>query len=293
MPTDTWGSRVAVPAQRAPARTTIDATVVMVAYRDSAACRAFARRVVRDLARQGVRADAIVVHNTPFEAAGADPLGRDIVCGKNVGFAAAFNRAAAKATGRVLLSLNRDTDPDPVTLARLVRLADANPENLYAPPLETAGTVVHGRRFYTPLRVMQARTAYRSRTLAGDTSSVDWVLGACFTITRTHFLGLGGFDERFFLYFEDVDLCWRVWAAGGQVCVPADVQPVPHGHGRASRRLGPPLGHHVGSAVRWFGKHPAALVGRSPNRRGASTRSRLTANGSNTLHAPVATADGP
>jgi GT2 family glycosyltransferase len=51
----------------------------------------------------------------------------------------------------------------------------------------------------------------------GDTRSVDQVMGAFLMIRRTLFEQLGGFDERFFLYYEDVDLCLRVRQASGRV----------------------------------------------------------------------------
>jgi N-acetylglucosaminyl-diphospho-decaprenol L-rhamnosyltransferase len=64
---------------------------------------------------------------------------------------------------------------------------------------------------------------------------VDWVSGACFCARRTALEELGGFDEAYFMFAEDIDLCWRAHQAGWGVGVEPHAA-VTHDHGVSRRR---------------------------------------------------------
>jgi GT2 family glycosyltransferase len=150
---------------------------------------------------------------------------------KNLGFAAANNLAARHAQGRVMLLLNPDAMPEEGCVARGLALLDSHPDvGLAGARLlaEDGSTQPSGRMFPTlaqeaivlsglAARFPASRWLGRlDRTWAdpAQAATVDWVPGAFALIRRSLFEQLGGFDERFFLYYEEVDLCRRIQAAG-------------------------------------------------------------------------------
>ena len=152
----------------------------------------------------------------------------------NLGFAAGNNLAARHARGRLLLLLNPDALPEPGTIARGVALMDAHPGvGLAGARLlgEDGGTQPSARMFpglVQELFVLSGLAArfpksrwfgHFDRTWAdpAQAAAVDWVPGAFALIRAPLFRALNGFDERFFLYYEEVDLCRRIRAAGWAV----------------------------------------------------------------------------
>ena len=90
-------------------------------------------------------------------------------------------------------------------------------------------------------------------------TDVDWLFGACLFIRKSVIEKVGAFDERFFMYFEDLDLCRRVWRAGYRVTYLVTITMV-HYHQRLSAErsgLFGLLSHggriHVASGIKYFG----------------------------------------
>lgn len=137
--------------------------------------------------------------------------------GRNVGFAAANNRAAEIAGNEILVFVNPDTSVDPEWLRHLLLpfedpqvglttskiLLMSNPENI-----NTCGNTIH----ISGLTL--CRGMGRPKGLYDATDEVDAVSGAAFGIRREIFELLGGFDEDFFLYMEETDLSLRARLAG-------------------------------------------------------------------------------
>ncbi len=181
-----------------------------------------------DLVLEGIDADCEVVvvddaspDQTTELLAGYGGRIRTVRLEQNAGFATACNRGAAAAAGERLLFLNNDTEPRPGWLAALRGYADANPRAaaVGAKLLYPTGIVQHAG-------VVFGQDGYPHHLYAGfpaDHPAVSHprrlqaVTAACMLVDRAAFEEAGGFDAGFHNSLEDVDLCLRIGAAGGEV----------------------------------------------------------------------------
>ncbi len=183
-------------------------------------------------AHQIIVVDTASTDDSVAEARAAAPAATIIALDVNVGFARACNLAVRRATGAHVLFLNPDTilDPGSLDLALDRLYADAgigvvggrtrydngtlNPTCCFAEPsLWSAACYATGAA-----SLFRDSTFFNPEAIGGwdrnDDRDVDVVTG-CFLLMRTElFRALGGFDERFFLYSEDTDLCRRVRDSG-------------------------------------------------------------------------------
>lgn len=151
---------------------------------------------------------------------------------KNLGFGGGYGLGIRHAQGRYILINNPDKLLEPTGIEQMVKVMEADPNiGIIAPRLihEEDGTVrSSARAFPRPLDVVIKRTAlsrifpHRVRRYLAESNDahmrdVDWVVGGCFMIRADLMNELNGFDPRFFLFFEDIDLCRRTWNAGKRV----------------------------------------------------------------------------
>ena len=145
------------------------------------------------------------------------PTNRGFAGAVNVGLAAAFARGAA-----AVLVLNDDAEVEPGLLATLAAVADGDPRvAIVAPRIVDAASgreVSRGERVWLPL-VCLPRTWLRVRGTATAPVEVASVIGVAFLVTRACFERIGGLEEGFFAYYEEVDYCLRARAAGFAVMV--------------------------------------------------------------------------
>jgi N-acetylglucosaminyl-diphospho-decaprenol L-rhamnosyltransferase len=118
----------------------------------------------------------------------------------------------------------------------------------------------------TDLMIRRLRHANLGALTAAAPGPVPWVAGAFLLIRRKAFTAVNGFDERFHLYFEDVDLCVRLRNSGWQVIFDPSVR-VSHHHRAASRGslIRRSTRQHVLSALRFYSYYPRHLVARNPS----------------------------
>jgi GT2 family glycosyltransferase len=192
-----------------------------------------ARRAVGDLAVEWILIDSGSSDGTPRSIESAYP---DIAVQReaNIGFAAANNLGLGRARGRYVLLLNPDVETTSGSYEELVAVLDSRPDIGVASVVQNApdGSLQHSiRRFpsvwlsvgealaaarWTPLRRWREEVSTSDRYRRE--SSADWLVGA-FLIARAQALGqVGGLDERFFLYSEETDWCFRFHQAGWKVC---------------------------------------------------------------------------
>lgn len=167
------------------------------------------------------------------------------------GFGSNHNAAAKIARGELFCVLNPDvrftTNPFPTLVRHLT-----NDSGVIAPVVVSPnGTVEdNARPMPTPYSVMMKAIGAR-RYANMPVPSVDWVAGMFMLFRRSIFLDVGGFDERYFLYYEDVDICCRLWLKGYRVrhCTAVSIV---HDARRSSHRSFWYFTRHLMSMIKFF-----------------------------------------
>lgn len=159
--------------------------------------------------------------------------------GRNLGFARAVNRGIATSTGEFVVLINPDSTVGPAFFEGVERFFGGSPGvGVVGPRItDSDGTLqLSARREVSLLSGLFGRTSLLTRLLprsefvrsqfpavmASDSPTVvDWVSGACLVVRRETLEAVGLLDERFFMYFEDADLCRRARESGyGVVYLP-------------------------------------------------------------------------
>jgi len=275
------GLPIAPSADRRPP--TADLSVILVSRDTRDLTLRCLDAVGASLAGARVTWEAILVDNasgdgTVAATRAAFPEVRIIETGANRGFGAGCNLGLRAAGGRAILFLNPDTEPLADALPRLLDTLWGDPAlGLVGPALRYPDGRPQGarRRFPTRLTPFLESTIVQqywpqNRTLdryyladrPDDTrQDVDWLYGACLLARRAALRAVGGFDEGYFMYSEELDLCARLRAAGWRIAYePAatvvhhegasSAQAIPHRHINFNtskvrfyrRRFGAPFG---------------------------------------------------
>jgi GT2 family glycosyltransferase len=215
--------------------------------------------------------ELLVIANVP----GSAPPGISTIENASpLGYAANLNLGLARTTGDALLAVNPDTRPQPGAVAVLRDFMAARPRCGVAGPrlLFPDGRLQPSRRRFptvtgtivrrTPLRrlVRQRRHYHLDEPAPSEPVQSDWMLGGFLLLRRSMLDELGGFDEGYRLYGEDIDLQYRAMRAGWERWyVPAAV--VTHEHQAVTDRrwLTRRTLWHWAGIVRFVRRHPERL----------------------------------
>lgn len=247
----------------------------------------------RDLVRQTLRAlrragpqltyEVLVIDNNAAAGLGQIlqrefPFVRYFPRDYNAGFGASMNVGIKEAKGKYVLVFNPDIIVSAGALETLFSYLENHPGvGMVGPRLLNAD----GTLQYSCYRAPQPLVPILRRTPLGNlpfgqrlidqflmkdvshdqTMEVDWIMGSAMFIRKSVLDEIGGFDERFFMYFEDTDLCRRTWEKGLKVIYHPAASMV-HYHRRASadggflgQLLNPLTRRHIESAVKYFLKY--------------------------------------
>lgn len=202
------------------------------------------------------------------------PNVRIIETNRNAGFGGGYGYGIRQATGKYILINNPAKILQPNALHLMIERMEKDPHiGIIAPKLvHEDGSVRSSARTFPRLSDVIAKRSLRGkrqtkgvrRYLQSDISpdqerTIDWVIGGCMVIRTDLMHALKGFDPRFFLFFEDIDLCRRVKLAGKSVLY----FPQAVAKDRKQRYSDMPLWQlpfkkagraHITSAVRYFAK---------------------------------------
>ena len=195
--------------------------------------------------------------------------------GRNGGFGFGCNVGWRRGTAPFTLFLNPDATMSAVDVLALADVLEADPHlGAIGPRITNAdGSLDYSQRRFPRLRSTFAHALFLHRLLPrlvwtdelvrtpevyGWARDVEWVSGACLMVRRSLLERIGGFDEGFFLYREDTDICRRIWDTGSRVGYSPDATCLHIGGVSAAR---PSLEHvHAASRLRYTQKHRGPVV---------------------------------
>lgn len=257
----------------------MDLTIIIVSWN----VRALLRRCLQSIPSDSPSVQVIVVDNASCDGS-AEMVRREfpqvhlITNEQNRGFTAANNQGLALSRGRYLLLLNPDTEVLGEALVTMIDYMDHNATvGVLGPQIRYPdGSLQSSRRRFPTLATALVESTviqewwgdnrilcryYMADTPDDVIQTADWVTGACMLVRHQAYEQVGGLDEGFFMYSEELDWCRRIKEAGWEV-VYLPTATIVHHEGRSSEQV--VAARHIyfqSSKVRYFRKHHGLLQG--------------------------------
>lgn len=178
---------------------------------------------------EGIDYEVIVIDNKSTDSSWSDlipefPKVHFIASEKNEGFAKANNRAIETAAGEYLLILNPDTELEGFYLNEIlnfadsktnfgclgVRMHDANGNFLPESKRSVPDMINSFEKLFTNFKKKNSKSYYRNDVDEYGVAEVEVITGAFFLVKKEVYEKVGGLDERYFMYGEDIDLCYTL-----------------------------------------------------------------------------------
>jgi len=235
-------------------------SAVVVNYRSADLAVACVSSLRADGVEEIVVVDSASGDGVAERLAAVDPPCAVVAMPANRGYGAAANAGAAATSGSAILICNADLVVEPGTRAALLGALTRDnglgavgpridrPDGTRYPSARAFPSLVDaaGHGFVGLVTTENPWSRRYLRTDAEEAGPVDWVSGACLAVRRRAWDTVGGFDEAFFMFLEDVDLCRRLHAAGwGVAYEPAGRVVHVEGASRATAPYRMIAAHHV------------------------------------------------
>jgi N-acetylglucosaminyl-diphospho-decaprenol L-rhamnosyltransferase len=245
-----------------------DWTLVTVTYNSAKTLQAYWREFMPDRG-----ATWLVIDNgsTDDSAAVAGTLGARVhKIGRNIGFARANNAGLAMCESKYIAFVNPDVAVDVATLSTLAHAIDAH-DGLVGPQLLSPDGTPQAN--YRGMPFLVDKFAHRGMSLPGSSLGqyvpeviddrpmyVAWLMGAAVAARADLMRALGGWDGRYFLYYEDHELGLRAWQRRSSVVIVPSVRWI-HGWARETIHFNRTAWRReAASATRFYAKYPELLI---------------------------------
>ncbi len=202
---------------------------------------------------------------------------------KNLGLARANNLGAGRSRGESLFFLNPDALVRPGCVEVMRAFAREHPTAaLLGPGMSGArGDLQSTARTWPSLLSVAARRTPFGATAPGrraaarhlrafnpaSSAKVPWLVGAALWLTPGGRSTVGLMNPAYFLYFEDVEWCWRAWTEGMEVWYVPEAQVIHECRRQSAGLPGKAALHHFVSMIRFYLGHPSAVFGKGPGPR--------------------------